>query len=491
MSDDSRQADSANWFEASGVPHLLKSFRLALHPSVLTLAIAGILMTSAVGVVLDKVWIQSENGVEKYALARYLGATDAPESENTHGIYKIFRDHQLYNIRDAVESIRMGRLLGDVGLGASATIEHAPEKVGDGGSLPARGVAVDLILMARGVGWMFRAHTCYALLFFSALLLIWGQCGGAISRIVAIRLTRNEYIPLPSAIQFASRKLLGGFALAPLLPLLMTLALGILLMLGGLFMRIPWLGDIVGGGLFFLAILGGMVIAFLLLGLVVGGPLFCPTIAVEGTDAFDAISRSLSYVYGRPLRALWYASVLVVYGAFGWLFVRLFAWIAMAATHYFVDIGTGGQLANIWIRPTFEQLHRVGENMDGSSWFAGVLISLWAILIVTSVWAFLVSYFFAGSTVAYFLLRREVDGYDLSDIYEEDDAPSPSPALPASTPSTTSMPSTTSTPSTPSTPETATPPDENVGAVESKPGKSGGESTHKKSKKSKQGKKKK
>ena len=38
----------------------------------------------------------------------------------------------------------------------------------------------------------------------------------------------------------------------------------------------------------------------ILLGLTGGFNLMYPTIAVEGSDSFDAISRSFSYVYARP-----------------------------------------------------------------------------------------------------------------------------------------------------------------------------------------------
>ena len=52
----------------------------------------------------------------------------------------------------------------------------------------------------------------------------------------------------------------------------------------------------------------------LLVGLVFGAPLMIPTICVEGTDSFDAISRSMSYVYARPWRYIWCKLVALVYG---------------------------------------------------------------------------------------------------------------------------------------------------------------------------------
>ena len=46
--------------------------------------------------------------------------------------------------------------------------------------------------------------------------------------------------------------------------------------------------------------------AILLLGALVGWPLMWATVSVEGTDAFDALSRSYAYTYHRPWRLLWY-----------------------------------------------------------------------------------------------------------------------------------------------------------------------------------------
>ena len=49
------------------------------------------------------------------------------------------------------------------------------------------------------------------------------------------------------------------------------------------------------------------------------------TISSEGTDSFDAISRSYAYAFQRPLHYLFYALVAVVLGVLGWLLVSNFA----------------------------------------------------------------------------------------------------------------------------------------------------------------------
>ena len=92
----------------------------------------------------------------------------------------------------------------------------------------------------------------------------------------------------------------GSFVTAPLLPLVIVLALGRALALGGLIGNL--LGGVVLGLLFFIALGLGLAAAFLLVGLSAGGSLMYPTIAVEGSDSFDAVSRSFSYVLNRPWR---------------------------------------------------------------------------------------------------------------------------------------------------------------------------------------------
>ena len=57
----------------------------------------------------------------------------------------------------------------------------------------------------------------------------------------------------------------------------------------------------IAGALWFLPLLAGLFMAVLLVGLFFGFPLMWATISAEGTDAFDALSRSYAYTYQRPL----------------------------------------------------------------------------------------------------------------------------------------------------------------------------------------------
>ena len=57
-----------------------------------------------------------------------------------------------------------------------------------------------------------------------------------------------------------------------------------------------------------------LVIAITLIGLV-GWPMMSATISAEGTDSWEAVSRSYSYVFQAPWHYIWYAFVALVYGA--------------------------------------------------------------------------------------------------------------------------------------------------------------------------------
>src|SRR5262249_32373096 len=71
-----------------------------------------------------------------------------------------------------------------------------------------------------------------------------------------------------------------------------------------------------------LVLLAGLIMAVVLVGLV-GWPLMYTTISAEGSDSFDAISRSYSYVYQAPWHYLGYTLVALVYGAVLIFFVGL------------------------------------------------------------------------------------------------------------------------------------------------------------------------
>jgi hypothetical protein len=274
--------------------------------------------------------------------------------------------------------------------------------------------------------------------------------GGAVNRIAALHFAREEKISAGQALRFACGKFVSFFT-APLIPVGIILILGLMVAAGG-FVLLNWpIADWLGGLLFSLAILAGLGMAFLATGLIGGAGLMYPTIAAEGSDSFDAISRSYSYIFARPWRAILYGAVACVYGAITYVFVRFFAFVALAATHWFAKVGVaswlgGGSLSPeadrldlIWTAPTFDNLWG-GLNWDALTFWEIIpacLIGVWVFLLACVVAGYLLTYAASATTVIYFLLRRKVDATDLDDVYVEEpaeEAPPAPEAAPAAAP---------------------------------------------------------
>jgi len=320
-------------------------------------------------------------------------------------------------VHSALNAVRYGRIftgLSEYGTSTASNVD--------------KGFLFFGLLALHGVLWLICNHLLFAIIFLVFSLAVWALFAGAICRISALHAARDEKISMGQALRFSAGKFFSFFA-APLIPLFIIVFIGALIFLGSLLANIPVVGPIILGLGFLLAILGGLLITFLLFGLVGGGALMYPTIAVEGSDSFDAISRSYSYIFKRPWRAGLYSLAAVVYGSLCYLFVRLFAFISLKVTHVAVKMGvfTGGEglegasdkIDVMWAAPTFGNLHG-GITPGLLPWYeapAAWLLCLWVYLVVGVVVAFLISYYCSATTIIYYLLRRQVDATDFDDVY--------------------------------------------------------------------------
>jgi len=287
----------------------------------------------------------------------------------------------------------------------------------------------DLLL---GSCWLMRFHPVYAFVIIIMCLAIWAVVGGAICRISALHFSRDERIGPLQALNFSADKFVSFFS-APLIPVAIIIFICLAMFLVSLVVAIPVVGEIIGGILFPLALVGGFIIALVSVGLMGGYSLMYPTVAVEGSDSFDAISRSFSYIFARPWRMGFYYLVAAVYGAICYLFVHFFAFLLLCAVHSSIKLainldGTSfinirGKLDAIWPAPTLGNLQPdvVWMGLNWSESFAAFLIWIWVALVTAAVLAFVVSFFFSVSTTIYFLLRQRVDGTDLEDVFVEQD----------------------------------------------------------------------
>jgi hypothetical protein len=221
-----------------------------------------------------------------------------------------------------------------------------------------------------------------------------------------------------------------SFVFAPIIPLLIILAIGLLVAaVTAVIGWIPGIGPIAIGALFILALIAGFVMTLVLLGLAGGFNLMYPTIAVEGSDSFDAISRSFSYLYARPWRLAFYSAISIAYGAVTYLFIRLFIYLVLVLTHRFVGLGiftdaaSGAPLWNTMFpspATTGRLLNPIDYSMLGAGQATGAfLLSIWVFLIVAMLGAFAISFYFSASTIIYYLMRSEVDATEMEDVYVE------------------------------------------------------------------------
>ena len=290
--------------------------------------------------------------------------------------------------------------------------------------------------------WALRHHPLYFFLFGTLFLVVWSLFGGAIARIAAVHVAdEGRKLSVRQGLSFAVSKFLS-FLSAPLIPAIIILVLGVLLALGGLLLNIPWLGEIVVGGLFFLALAAGFVMTLVLLGTAGGFNLMYPTIAVEGSDSFDAISRSFSYVYAKPWRMLFYSLLAIAYGALCYLFIRLFIGLMLGLTSFFVGLlvfRSADNGVNLWkvMFPGPAHFWKLPYDIDylalsPAGDIGAFLVAFWAYLTIAMLGAFAISFYFSANTIIYYLMRREVDATEMDDVYleqpEEDFAETPATA---------------------------------------------------------------
>ncbi|HWB54160.1 MAG TPA: hypothetical protein VG722_08205 [Tepidisphaeraceae bacterium] len=398
MADDGIPLGNMTFRQAFPFTHIFRSFRIATHLSKLFLALFLLLLIYGGGRFLDGVWPAHD-----LATAGDLGYVQ-PGSffDSPQGIFITFFSYEIQQVDNVSESV--------------ATLEW-----------PGLLNSLDRFFIT-GPDWFYSQHPLFAGIFTVWFILIWSIFGGAIARIAAVHVTREEKIAVRQALRFSVGKILS-FIFAPLIPLGIFAVLGVVLAAAGIILlHIPYAGPIALGIFFVLALAIGFVMTLILIGLAGGFNLMFPTIAVEGSDSFDAISRSFSYVYARPWRLLWYFLVAVVYGGITYLFVRYIIWMVLALTHYFIGWWLSGHAGvrwdmGIWPVPSlvplpyrvdFASLHNWGDKTGA------VLISIWVYLTIALLGAFAISFYFSASTIVYVLLRSKVDATDLDDIYLHD-----------------------------------------------------------------------
>jgi hypothetical protein len=318
-------------------------------------------------------------------------------------------------------------------------------------------------MVSPGVGGWTRVYLFFLIVWNVA---VWAFFGGVITRLAAVSLANKGPITLRQAVRFVATRYVN-YLLSPLVPLAIIGAVIVGLFLYGLLAMIPVLGDLVLLGLFLpLILVGGAIMAVFLVGLV-GYPLMYPTLSVEGdsSDTFDALSRSVNYVYQSPWHYLWYWLVAVVYGAAVTFFVLFFTSLMVYVAKWAVGLPpaamwqdrrpeylfiyapesfgwrelmlqdspyavTHGTVLSPTGRPVDVYVHKDPVDFQRNraeyywynTWGAG-LVAFWLGILFLLMLGFSYSFFWTAATVIYFLMRKRVDEAEPDEVFVEDDEP--------------------------------------------------------------------
>ena len=278
----------------------------------------------------------------------------------------------------------------------------------------------------KAVGWALRYHPVYCIFFFIIMLAVISVSGGAVCRIAALQFARGEKPGMAEALRFSTNRFTNFFT-APLAPIGIIIFIGLFIFLLGLAGNIPRAGELIVGLGMPLALFAGALIAVIVIGTVAGLNLMFPAVAYDGSDCFDAISRSFSYVYARPWQMVIYTAVAAVYGSFCYAFIRIFAFLLLWITRWLLQIGLWAndssqevnKLAAIWPKPELRYLVRFSPPADANwtEWAAAFLVYLSLLVIVGLVVSFIISFYLSANTIIYSLMRNKVDNTAFEDIY--------------------------------------------------------------------------
>jgi hypothetical protein len=244
--------------------------------------------------------------------------------------------------------------------------------------------------------------------------------------------------------------------MAPTLALAGAAVFGIQLAILGAIMRVDFLA-MIAGFIWPFTLLLGLLMAILLIGALAGWPLMWATVAVEGTDAFDALSRSYAYTYQRPLRLLWYVLVAAVLAAVSMFIVKLFATSAISLGNWAVSWGldeptyreivaplpkspnkegsagtlrittdSSGTLALTGEAPATEEgpllaAPETDDELAGTRWLAATAIRFWKSFLGALAAGYQAGFLFVAAVGVYLLLRKDIDGAEMDEVYVEDE----------------------------------------------------------------------
>jgi len=394
MSDEGAEMRCIDWRRCFQCLDILRSFRMAIHPASLILCLAALAATFWLGVLVDQFPAPVGNTEAKVAGGSFF--------ENMYhiGTVTLWGDWALPYVGGATWDDFFAFLMTP----ASAAYS----------------------LVALAVEY-WKQTPLFAFINTVLALGIWALVGTAVTRMAAVRVAREESVPAKQAVCFAVRKWPSAVT-SPLIPFGVLVFLALVMgAFAGVTLMVPYVGEWLVGLLFFLPLLLSVVLALIFVGGAFSVGLQWPTIAAEGSDAFDAISRSISYISSRPWKYLFSTVFSLIYGCATFILVKFVAFATLFIAHEAISMFSWGEgdltekISRLWDTPTLAHpWPEPGFEQYWSEPAASCVFMFWIWIALGLMMAFLVSFFFCSQTVIYFLMRKAVDATDTEEVYLEE-----------------------------------------------------------------------
>jgi len=404
---------------------LLQSFRMAVGPTKMVIAMLAVIVICLVGWVMDICTEADVIGPEQQPILTPIIASVVDFGNAAQ--LEVYITDPAKTIRSIEQYKQQSK-----GRGVFSTLWNFGAARFNGATvsllkLDISNMLANIWLCAVALAWAIKYHTVYSIVYFTIVTVIICIFGGAICRSAAVEFARGEKAGLTEAFRFSSAKFKSLLA-APFVPVGIMLFLGALVFFLGLIGSLPaGLGELIMALMLAATLVVGLLIVFLLTGTVAGAGLMLPAVAYEGSDGLDAISRSFMYVFNRPWAMLFYTLAATVYGTISYLFIRFFVFLLLIVTYALLYLGiscrAGGadKLAGLWPKPEFFDLlgSKAEMSMNLPETISAFLIHLTVLFVVGLVVAFVISFYFCASTIIYALMRNTVDNVGISEIYIE------------------------------------------------------------------------
>ena len=268
-------------------------------------------------------------------------------------------------------------------------------------------------------------------------LSVWSVFAGAITRMSAFNVARDDAPGMFSAIKYS----IGRFRDYMTAPFLACVGIGcmwLLCCLTGLMSRIPWVGEFGVAVVWLIPLAMGAVIAAVLVAFVLGWPFSNVTVSTEGADGFDAFSRPLNYIFTQPWRYVFHWLLACVHGGLVIGALILFWALVVHMTGWAVGAGMSeakiSEIIRLAPNTSDGMLPSIVDDLGTTSTVnsqavatSSRIAAFWFYMAASLIGSFGACYFWCSATVNYFLIRHHEDAVEFEEVFV--DAPTDEPDL--------------------------------------------------------------